>query len=296
MTTNDWLMVIVGLLVGHFGPHMIGWIARRMIVDVADEHVVLVTRFGKLSARLDRSGGHFLPSRMLPWVKTHSVSLANDFRLFSNVHVNDARGTTLLVDLWFVFRIVSPEKALFAVENWEKSLQSLVTHTATSILGARDFQQVLHDRTELGQTLQIEANQEAERWGVRVERAFVRNVSLVPEVSRDLYASIAAKLEQAKAVIEEHGRLDVARLQAETDERAAPLIALAKSQYPLAIGAALAALGKRPEVLTAYKALYKLAQLRPVRTVAFRGFGKGEMRATDVAMLAAIDEPRAQKP
>jgi hypothetical protein len=56
---------------------------------------------------------HWMPARMLPWVKLRTVSLRRDFRLFDDVHVNDARGTTLMVDLWLEFRIEDPAKAIF---------------------------------------------------------------------------------------------------------------------------------------------------------------------------------------
>jgi hypothetical protein len=62
-------------------------------------------------------------------------------------------------------------------------------------------------------------------------------------------------------------------------------VAEAKGQYPLAIGRALGRLKPEPEVFAAYNELYELSLVRPHRTVAFRGFGEGELRAVDAAML-----------
>jgi len=259
---------------------------KAMTVSVEDEHAVLITRFGKLVARLDRPGLHFVLDKVMPWVSVHHVSLARDFREFKNVHVNDARGTTVVVDVWVELRVVDPVKALFAVESWDTAVRNLLMHATTAALSHRDFSHILRDNNELTDTLKRELSIETERWGVRFEQVFLRDVSLLPEVSRQLFGAVAARLERARAVIEELGRLDVARLEADTAQKVAALVGEAKSQYPLAVGRAFNSMKAKPRVLEAYNTLFGLAQLRPHRTVAFRGFANGEMRSADAAMLA----------
>jgi regulator of protease activity HflC (stomatin/prohibitin superfamily) len=285
MNAQTWFQLLLGVGAGVVGLFMVTRLLRGSIIEVEDEHVALVTVFGRQVARLDRPGMHVYPSRWLPWVDVHHVSLARDFRVFHNVHANDLRGTTVLADLWVELRVVDAEKALFAVEDWDKATMNLVVHAAMSILGSRDFQQILDDRSELGAQLQRDVSAETERWGVKVEHAFVRNVSLLPEVSRQVFGTVAARLERARAVVEELGRLDAARLEAETSGRVAALVADAKGQYPLAVGRAMDELGKQPAVLAAYNELYALAQVRGSRTVAFRGFDGQQLRAVDAAML-----------
>lgn len=269
---------------------------RALTVSVDDGEAVLVTRFGRLATTLTRPGLHWLPARALPWVSLRHVSLRRDFRNIDAVHVNDVRGTTVRVDLWLEFRVDDPVRATFHVADWDRSLQNLVSHAATSILGDREFREILCDRTELGAMLQRDISAETERWGVRIERVFIRNVSLLPEVSRQIFETIAARLDRAKAAIDEDGRLAVAQLEAETSVRVAALVAEAKSQYPLAVGRAFAAMRARPGVFAAYNALYDLSTLRPHRTVAFRGFD-GELRAVDATMMpAAADGSRDGAP
>lgn len=285
LTSNPYLSLALGLVVGLFGIPLLLRLARAAVVEVEDEEIVLLTRFGRLVDKLRRPGLHFLPSRLFPWVNTYPVSLKRDFRHFSGVHVNDSRGTTVTVDLWLEFRIVDAEKALFQVAEWDRSLQNLVTHAATAILSDREFKQILHERVELGQILKHDLDLETSRWGIQIESALISALSLLPEVSQQIFESVAARLERARAAIEEQGRIDVAQLNAETSVRVAALVAEAKGQYPLAIGAALARLQTRPQVLAAYSELYELSHVRPHRTIAFRGFGDGEMRAVDAAMM-----------
>ncbi|WP_331111952.1 hypothetical protein [Archangium sp.] len=49
----------------------------------------------------------------------------------------------------------------FGVEDWDKSLRALVTHAALSILGDREFEHILRDRSEL---VRQDIKAETERW------------------------------------------------------------------------------------------------------------------------------------
>jgi len=285
MNTSDVMRLAIGAAIGLFSIPLLALLLRAVTIQVEDGEAVLVTTFGKLSAMYKKPGLCFLPAKVMPWVSTTKVSLRRDFRCFEGVHVNDARGTTVIVDLWVEYRVADPTKAIFSVADWNRSLQNLVAHAATSILGNRDFRQILCDRTELGTLLAEDISLETARWGIAIELVFIRNVSLLPEVSRQIFEAIAARLERAKAHVEEDGRLRVARLEADTGLRVAELVADAKGQYPAAVGRALAKMKTNPAVLKAYDELYRLSLLRPHRTVTFRGFESGEVRAADAAMI-----------
>jgi regulator of protease activity HflC (stomatin/prohibitin superfamily) len=254
-------------------------------VEVQDGEAMLVTRFGKLVKRITTPGWHWLFDRVMPWTKTYCVSLQSDFRDFPNICINDARGTTIVVDVWLEFRVVDPAKATFEIADWNHALKNLVSHAVISILGNREFKEILRDRTELGERLREDVGHETARWGIKVELAFIKNISLLPEVSQQLFTAVAARLERAKADIEEKGRQDVAKLQAETSAKIATLIAEAKGQYPAAVGRAYARLKQKPAVFKAYTELYELSMMRPQQTIAFKDFEGGEMRALEAAML-----------
>ncbi len=281
------MMLAVGIGIGLVLVPVLVALFRAMTVSVEDEETVLVTRFGKLAATLSEPGLHVVTDKLLPWVETVHVSRRRDFRHYRDVHVNDARGTTVIVDLWVEARVTDPERAVFSVVDWDKALSNLVAHAATAILGTRDFRQILLDRTELGALLASEIAEETKRWGVSIDVVFIRNVSLLPDVARQVFETVAARLERAKADVEEVGRLRCAELEAETQMRVAELVAEAKGQYPAAIGRALSEVGTRPEVLAAYNELYSLSLIRPHRTVTFRGFAPGDLRAADAAMMLA---------
>jgi regulator of protease activity HflC (stomatin/prohibitin superfamily) len=280
------LQTIAGFIVAVCITPAIRGLFSMLFVQVEDEHAVLIIKFGKLERTILHPGAHFLPSKALPWVKAVPVSLQRDFRHYKDIHVNDRRGTTVIVDLWIEFRVMDPARALFQVENWERSLQSMLTHSATSILGTQEFHRILENRTELGSTLKQDVMSETTRWGLQIEEVFIRQVSLLPEVSRQMFESVGAKLERARDDVREEGRLRVSLLEAQTSARIAELVAEAKGQYPAAIGRAYEELSKDPEVFTAYRELYDLSLVRPHRTISFQGFAEGEIRPIDAAMVA----------
>lgn len=288
---SETLQWAIGIAVGFTALALLLRVLRLLAVEVEDDHTVLIEKFGKVVSELTQPGLHLLPARLFPWVTVRSISRARDFRWLRDLHLNDATGTTVVVDVWFELRIAVPQRALYSVDNWNKAVTNLVTHSAMSVLGTREFAAIVRDRHELGKAVLAEVAKETERWGIEVEQLYLGNVALLPEVSRELFLSVAAKLERAKATIDERGQLAVAMLEAETDKRVAGLVAQAKAQYPKAIGEAMAKLAASPSALSAYETLHALAQVRPNRTVAFVGFDKREMAATEAAMLAAPSEP-----
>lgn len=291
------VQLLLGLALGALAIPLVVLLLRALIVTVDDNQSALVTRFGKLLYTLDRPGLHFLPRRVLPWIRVRSVDRRRDGRRFTGVAVNDARGTTITVDLWLELRIVDPARATFSVDDWEKSLPNLVARAATAVLAGREFHEILAAHDELADLLRADIAAQCAPWGIHIDAVMIRDVHVLPSVARDLLATINARLERARAEIEERGRLAVAAHDADTSADIAALVAEARAQYPLAVGRALADLRQRdPAVLAAYTELYALSMLRPHRTVAFRGFADAELRTVDAAMLIPPVSPQSAPP
>jgi regulator of protease activity HflC (stomatin/prohibitin superfamily) len=283
--------LLLGITLGALVLPLLALLLRALTVRVDDNAAALVTRFGRLVRTLNRPGLHFLPARVLPWVRVRTVSLRRDSRRFSDVAINDARGTTVIVDLWLELRVIDPARATFAVENWPAALPNVVARAATAVLGNRAFADILGSHDELATLMRVEVESQTAAWGLQISNVLIRDVRVLPGVARDFLATISARLERARAEIQERGRLAVAALEADTAAAIAELVAEGRAQYPLAVGRALADLRRDPPVHAAYQALYALSVLRPHRTIAFRGW-QG-LRAADAAMLVP---PLAQAP
>jgi len=275
---------IIGLIAGIVFIPTIYLIIKYFTIQVENETNVLICKFGKLSKVITEPGLHLWIQKVLPWNKIYHVSLKKDFRCFEGIHVNDSRGTTIIIDLWVEFKIYSPEKALFQVENLEKFLQSVLANSATATLGTYEFKKILSSRNQVCAVLKENIKNEAERWGLSIDFIFISKLSLHPDVSQQLMDTIAAQLEKTKADVEEAGRLDAQILEAETASKVANLVAEARGQYSLSVSKAYKKLSNNYELLEAYKRLYELSLLKPHRTVAFHGFSEHEVKSMEAAM------------
>ena len=281
-------LLLTGFLVGAALLPLLALLVKLVHVRVNEREVVMITRFGRLAKTLTVPGWHFVLDHAAPWSHVHRVSVRREFKNISTVCVYDARGTTVLVDLFLEYRIVDAEKATFGVADWERGLTNVISHAALSVLGNRKFEEILCERGALADELRKETLEETRRWGVRIERVLLRNVALLPETSAQVVRSVAAQLERWKADIEEDGRQRVAMLGAQTSAEIATLVAEARAANPTALGRAFTKLKLTPRVCAAYNELYELSLLHPQRTVAFIGFKEGEMRPADAAMLTPM--------
>ena len=149
----DALNYVLGIIFGATLIPILFLFFKLFVIEVQNETNILVCRFGKLQKVISKPGLYFWYDKIMPWSQIISVSLKKDFRCFEEIHVNDSRGTTLIIDLWAEFRIEDPIKAVFHVENLERFLQSILSSSATSVLGTYEFQYILANRNELNEVL-----------------------------------------------------------------------------------------------------------------------------------------------
>lgn len=263
---------------------------KRLFVSNPEGHETLQLRFGKLEQRT-KSAGLAPGTRIRPWDRFITVSRQWDERVFANIETNDNQGTMVQVDLRITFRIVDSERALFAVHDWEQALESATVHEAAAALAGKDRTLFLRNDPNLANELTERVKKMMTTYGIEVHDTRIMNVQFRPEVARQMFEAVAAKLEVAKAEIEEKGRTDAALLLARTEQQVAELEARAKTESLKAIGRAYQELRARPQVFEAYENLYRLSQLDPTRVVSFEGFDEGELsRSALVESDLELDE------
>jgi regulator of protease activity HflC (stomatin/prohibitin superfamily) len=253
------------------------YLFKRFAVTNPEGHEVLQLRFGKLQTRATEPGLIGAAKRVIPWDDWITVSRQWDERVYRGIETNDNHGTIVQVDLRVTFRVADGERALFEVDDWEAALESTTLHEAAAKLAGKDRLLFLRSSPELAELLTSSIKSAMVAYGIEVQDVRVNNVEFRPEVTRQMFEAVAAKLEVAKAEYEERGRTDAALLLARTEQQVAELEARAKTQNLKAVGRAYEQLRKRPEVFGAYTQLYRLSQLDPSRVVSFDGFDEGEL-------------------
>ncbi len=284
MNSDAWLLL--GGLAGVAGPLAVIWLWNRFAVSVFPNETVLVLRFGRLARRVDAPGVHFVWDRSLPWVRVVKVSRRMQGLMVRDVEVHDVAGTELGADVFVEHRVADPVAATFAIEDLPRALENLVSHALIAVCGGQSLEALLRDNGPLADTVRADVAAEAQRWGVEVTRVMFRQLRPSPIAMEQLLGSIAARLDKAKARVEEEGRQAAHLHHARTQADVARLVGDARGQYAKHVGEAYAQLRTDPEVFAAFQALHELVLLHPGQTVAFRGFGQGELKPTDAAMFA----------
>jgi regulator of protease activity HflC (stomatin/prohibitin superfamily) len=275
---------------------LIGFGHSLFSVEVEENHSVIVTSFGQFTHQWDKPGEVFFLKKILPWTKTISVSKKTRAKTFDQIGIHDRNGTSLLAGLFIEYSVVDPKKALFSAENWKDSLKSLVLHATTSAMGGLQFEAILGNRSALEVAIRKEIEVDFERWGLRLKHLLVQNISLLPEVNRQVLQGVAAHLEKKKALIEEEAHMQALQIEAETTREVAALKGEALSQMALATSRALGEMKGNVGVFDAYQRLYRLSLSRPEQTILFEGF-ENDLSPSDAVLLVGQQEkPEGYRP
>lgn len=268
-----------------FGTLALLLIARRNFVIVEPGQSALVVTWGKCREVISEAGFYFRPYIWMPGCHVIRVSRQLDYERLADLHINDADGTTLRVDIWLEHKVVDPQKSVFSVESWPTALRNLVVHVAMEKMGHAKLDSLLTNRDGIANEILSEVRSEALSWGIQIESLIVQDIRLLPEISKQFFDRVAAQLELKKSRIEEMGRVAVHTLQAETEVRISELQAQAKAMHPLAVGRAYQQMATNHEVLKGFQELHQLSLMQPGKLISFVGFEKSEISALDVMMM-----------
>lgn len=280
-------MVISSILLGLLSVFVFSglclWIFKNTTLQVQEQGETFLLDCGKLKKKFIKPGLYWVPEKLFPWVRSINISKKIDCRTYKGIQVHDKFGTTVMVDLWVEFKIMDPYRALFSVENWEEVLHSVVIHTTASILCSQTIDEILRHRSELAEQLKENIRMEMERWGLTLSGAMIQNIGLLPEVSKQFFHSVGARIERITALVKEEGRLEVARLEATTAHRVAELNALGRSQLPLEIAKFYDSLNSDPALLKKFQEYWQMTNLDPRKTVTFSGFSENSLGIVETA-------------
>jgi regulator of protease activity HflC (stomatin/prohibitin superfamily) len=119
--------------------------------------------------------------------------------------------------LWY--RIVNPEKAIVAVENYRTAVYQIALTSLRNIIGQHVLDEVLKERDVINSTLQKIIDETTAAWGVKVELVEMKDVEIPEAMQR-------AMAKEAEAVREKRARL----VKAAAESEASQLLSLAAQQ------------------------------------------------------------------
>lgn len=118
---------------------------------------------------------------------------------------------TVKVNAVIYFRVVEPEKAIVAVEDYLYATSMMSQTTLRSVLGQSQLDDLLAKRDEINSELQRIIDLQTEPWGIKVSAVEVKNVDLPQEMQRAIAKQAEAERERRSKVIHAEGEFQAAQ-------------------------------------------------------------------------------------
>lgn len=103
------------------------------------------------------------------------------------------------------FRVLEPEKAIVAVENFLAATSQISQTTLRSVCGQSELDDLLSQREKINQKLQQIIDAQTEPWGVKVSNVEVKQIDLPQEMQRAMARQAEAERERRSKVIAAEG-------------------------------------------------------------------------------------------
>jgi regulator of protease activity HflC (stomatin/prohibitin superfamily) len=112
---------------------------------------------------------------------------------------------TIKVDAVVYFRVVNPEDSVVKVLDYIRATSLIAQTTLRNVLGQSELDQMLGQREQINQKLQMIIDEQTEPWGVKVSVVEVRDVKLPDTMQRAMAKQAEAEREKRAKVIHAEG-------------------------------------------------------------------------------------------
>lgn len=109
------------------------------------------------------------------------------------------------------FRVLTPEKSVVEVEDYMFATSQYAQTILRSILGQSDLDQLLTDREEINQKLQVILDERTDPWGIKVSAVELKHVDLPEEMRRAMAKQAEAERERRAKIIHAEGEFQASQ-------------------------------------------------------------------------------------
>jgi regulator of protease activity HflC (stomatin/prohibitin superfamily) len=114
---------------------------------------------------------------------------------------------SLKVNAVIYFRVMDPERAVVAVEDYLFATSQIAQTTLRSVLGQSELDELLSERDKINQKLQRIIDEHTEPWGIKVSAVEVKFIDLPQEMQRAMARQAEAEREKRAKIIHAEGEL-----------------------------------------------------------------------------------------
>jgi regulator of protease activity HflC (stomatin/prohibitin superfamily) len=114
---------------------------------------------------------------------------------------------TVKVDAVVYFRVIDPVRAIVNVEDYPFAVSQVAQTSLRSIIGNSDLDDLLTNREQLNQGLELMIDNPAVEWGIHIDRVEIKDVALPETMKRSMSRQAEAERERRARVISAEGEL-----------------------------------------------------------------------------------------
>ncbi|MFC0540377.1 slipin family protein [Kutzneria chonburiensis] len=114
---------------------------------------------------------------------------------------------TVRVDAVVYFAVVDPVKAVVEVQDYQFAVSQVAQTSLRSIIGKSELDDLLSNREQLNQGLELMIDSPALGWGVHIDRVEIKDVALPEAMKRSMSRQAEAERERRARVISADGEL-----------------------------------------------------------------------------------------
>ena len=166
---------------------------------------------GKLTGRVSPGVTLFLPG--IQELRRIDTRMKNRDLLQQMVITRD--NVTTMVDAVVYYRVVDPEKATLAVENYETAMKDRAKVVLRDVVGETTLDELLQHREEVAAKVRAAVEQFVAQWGLHVELIALQDIQLPPQMQETIAKKAIAERDRQYVVIKSQVDLESAKNFAE---------------------------------------------------------------------------------
>ncbi|HVF22559.1 MAG TPA: SPFH domain-containing protein [Pyrinomonadaceae bacterium] len=204
-------------------------IAVKTIRIVPQATVMLVERLGRFD-KVASSGLNILvpfldKPRAVYWTNTRpgltSIDLREQYIDLPPQPVITRDNVTIHVDSVVYWQITDPMKAVYEVTDLVGGIVQMTITGMRSVMGEMDLDHTLSNRDQINNKLRIILDEATDKWGVKVTRVDVKNISPPEDVRLTMEKQMTAERNRRALILQAEGDRQAAITRAEGEKQAA---------------------------------------------------------------------------
>jgi len=203
-------------------------VALKTIKIVPQSSVLLIERLGRFH-RVAQSGLNiivpfFESPRAVYWLNSRpgitSIDLREQFIDLPPQPVITRDNVTINVDSVVYWMITDPIKSVYEINDLVGSLVQLTITGMRSVMGEMDLDHTLSSRDQINSKLRLILDEATDKWGVKVTRVDVKNISPPEDVRLTMEKQMTAERNRRALILQAEGEKQAAITRAEGEKQA----------------------------------------------------------------------------